>query len=462
MKAVCPRFLILLALCAVMHPVWALAATFKLGITPSGNKVVITWPTNAANYVLQSTTNLTKVNWLTVTNPAPVIVSTNNSLTYTNNSVMRFFRLYLNTVVSGYYLSIARATSNTFTIWWPASATNYVLQSTISLTPVNWQTVTVPATVTINTTNFVTYTNNSATRYFRLFLNTNSASAPITGLALIPAGTFTMGDVTDDNQNGDAAPVSTTVSAFYMETNLVSYSLWQSVYNFAVSAGYGFGNTGAGQGPNHPVQAVNWYDVVLWCNARSQQAGLTPVYYTDAAMTRIYTNGNIDAIYPNWSANGYRLPTEAEWEKAARGGLSGQRFPWGNTISETQANYYGYPSAYPYDLGPFTGNNSAFETQGEPYTSPVGYFAPNGSNGYGLNDMAGDVMEWCWDWYAIPYAGGTDPHGPATGSVRVSRGGDWNDTATYARCASRGPYNPNDSPGFLDFSARGFRCVRAH
>src|SRR5580704_6961656 len=104
MKAVCRRFLILLALCAVMQPVWTPAATFKLGITPAGNKVVITWPTNAANYVLQSTTNLTKVNWLTVTNPAPVIVSTNNSLTYTNNSVMRFFRLYLNNVVSGYIL----------------------------------------------------------------------------------------------------------------------------------------------------------------------------------------------------------------------------------------------------------------------------------------------------------------------------------------------------------------------
>ncbi len=433
-------------------------ATFKLGITPSGNKVVITWPTNAANYVLQSTTNLTKANWLTVTNPVPVIVSTNNSLTYTNNSVMRFFRLFLNNIVSGYTLSIARVTSNTFTIWWPASATNYVLQSTVALAPVNWQTVPTPAPVTINTTNFVTYTNNSATRYFRLFLNTNTSSTPITGLALIPAGTFTMGDVTDNNQNGDAAPVSTTVLTFYMETNLVSYSLWQSVYNLAVGAGYVFGDPGAGQGPNHPVQAVDWYDVVLWCNARSQQASLTPVYYTDAAMTQVYTNGNIDAIYVNWSANGYRLPTEAEWEKAARGGLSGQRFPWGNTISQSQANYDSFPGVYPYDLGP-AGNNSAFETQGQPYTSPVGYFAPNG---YGLNDMAGDVMEWCWDWYATPYAGGTDPRGPATGSVRVSRGGDWNDTATYARCASRGTYNPQDSAAFLDFNARGFRCVRAH
>ena len=197
---------------------------------------------------------------------------------------------------------------------------------------------------------------------------------------------------------------------------------------------------------------VDWYDVVKWSNARSQQAGLTPVYYTDAGLTQVYTSGEV-TVYVNWTASGYRLPTEAEWEKAARGGLSGQRFPWGNVITENLANYYGNTTTS-YDLGP-NGFNSIGSIGGtSPATSPVGSFA---ANGYGLYDMAGNVYEWCWDRYGTPYAGGSDPHGPA-GPLgnRVLRGGDWSDLASLTRCANRN-YN---GPGGTGYGAVGFRCVR--
>jgi len=307
--------------------------------------------------------------------------------------------------------------------------TNYTIQTVSSLPGgTNWvDYVQIPATASVNTNLLVAFN-------------------PPAGMTLVPAGSFTMGDTLDGE--ADATPIQVYVSAFYMDTNLVSYSQWQSVYSYATNHGYGFDNPGSGKAGNHPVQMIDWFDAVKWCNARSQQAGLTPVYYTDAGMAQVYTNGQVSP-YVNWSANGYRLPTEAEWEKAARGGLSGQRFPWGDTISESQANYYG-TNSFTYDLGP-PGFNSNFDTGAEPYTSPVGCF---GGNGYGLYDMAGNEFEWCWDWYGPAYAGGTDPRGPTIGSLRIVRGGYWGVTAYYARCANRFFISPGTA-----LTAIGFRCV---
>jgi formylglycine-generating enzyme required for sulfatase activity len=271
------------------------------------------------------------------------------------------------------------------------------------------------------------------------------------GMSLIPAGGFIMGDTMDCEY--DAVTTNIYVSAFYIDTNLVSYSQWQAVYAYATSNGYGFDNAGSGKAADHPVQTVNWFDAVKWSNARSQQAGLTPVYYTDSEFAQVCTNGDV-TLYVNWTANGYRLPTEAEWEKAARGGLSGLRFPWGDTISQSQANYYGYSGVFTYDLGP-NNWNPLFEPGGYPDTSPVGYFAPNG---YGLYDMAGNVYEWCWDWYGTPYGQPTtnNPTGPATGTYRVVRGGEWGFYANQLRCANRSTFMPSG----VGLNIHGFRCVR--
>jgi formylglycine-generating enzyme required for sulfatase activity len=131
-------------------------------------------------------------------------------------------------------------------------------------------------------------------RFYRV---TALAATTSDGMALIPPGSFTMGNSIGDSDIADATPTNVYVSAFYMDTNLVSYSQWQSVYNWATNHGYGFyesienGNyVASGKAPNHPVQTVDWYDMVKWSNARSQQAGLMPVYYTDAGLTQVYTN----------------------------------------------------------------------------------------------------------------------------------------------------------------------------
>ena len=198
---------------------------------------------------------------------------------------------------------------------------------------------------------------------------------------------------------------------------------------------------------NRPVEQVNWYHAIAYCNKRSIKEGLDMCYSVKVSGNEVdwysisfsdipkLSDTDWNAATCDWDANGYRLPTEAEWEYAARGGKVGEVFA-GTTTDERLVYYAWYKS------------NSGSKTH------EVG---KKNANGYGLYDMSGNVLEWCWDRHSNTYpSGDTDPHGATSGSNRVCRGGGWDGEANYCTVSMRDDNTPNVANRLI-----GFRVVRS-
>jgi formylglycine-generating enzyme required for sulfatase activity len=339
-----------------------------------------------------------------------------------------------------------------FTVQPSVSGRNYWLQCSDTMAGGTWTDVGVVRSG--DGTNLLIstpYVAGAQKRFYRVAI-VEATPAPA-GFSLISAGSFEMGQ-TDIAR---ASPVHTVyVSGFYMGRTEVTWLDWRTVRDWAVTHRYtDLSGRGAGKADTHPVQTIAWYEMVKWCNAKSEMTGLNPCYREDMVSGPIYRTGS-SAPVCNWSANGYRLPTEAEWEKSARGGLSGKLFPWGDTITHSQANYCSYSGPI-YDVSPTRGYHPIWGTGSTPYTSPVENFAPNG---YGLYDMAGNVYEWCWDWhgsYPYPSTSQTDPRGAVSGWSRVYRGGNWSHDADNCCVANR---NDDGGPSYRSSNV-GFRVARS-
>jgi len=249
-------------------------------------------------------------------------------------------------------------------------------------------------------------------------------------MAVIPEGSFQMGAAIVG-----VGPVHTVyVSRFLIDRYEVSKDLWDNVRSWAISKNYDLPVGSSFDGPLQPIHSVSWYDAVKWCNARSEKEGIIPAYYSDAGLRVVYRAGQIQ---PYLKKNtGYRLPTEAEWEKAARGGYSDKSYPWpdGFSISPSMANY---------------------NDTGLGKTAPVSSYP---ANGYGVYNISGNVWEWCWDYYGAYSAGNqTDPLGASQGNARVIRGGGWDNADNFCRVFSRISNGNPTSRG----NSLGFRTVRS-
>ncbi|PKN78217.1 MAG: hypothetical protein CVU48_08940 [Candidatus Cloacimonetes bacterium HGW-Cloacimonetes-1] len=235
-----------------------------------------------------------------------------------------------------------------------------------------------------------------------------SNSAPI-GFVFVPSGTITMGDTRGSGQSNELPTHSVSLNSFFMSKYEVTQGEYQNVMGSNPASGYGVG-------ASYPVYNVNWYAAITYCNLRSISEDLTPVYTISGSTNPaswgtvpLSYNATWDTAICNWSANGYRLPTEAEWEYAARGGTNTPDYLYSGSDDINAVAWY-------------DGNNTPSGSK------QVG---TKSQNFLGIYDMSGNEWEWCWDWY-VSYSSSpaNNPTGPSGGSYRVFRGGGWSVSQT--------------------------------
>ncbi len=235
-------------------------------------------------------------------------------------------------------------------------------------------------------------------------------------MALLPAGEFTMGDASGDED--EKPPHKVRLSAFYLDTREVTQKSYEGLMEK---------NPSKFKAPDKPVEQVDWYHAVLYCNMRSLKEGLKPCY-------------DANTLQCDFAASGYRLPTEAEWEYACRAGTA-TRFSFGN------------------DPGALK-NVAWFKANAGQTSHAVGQKAPNP---WGLYDLHGNVAEWCHDIYSESYyqkSEPADPHGPAAGNKRVLRGGSWRSGDDACRSSARNSETPRFADACFGSDGYGFRCAK--
>ena len=285
----------------------------------------------------------------------------------------------------------------------------------------------------------VSFTNGCAEINFNTLLNMSdlpllpSVTDSLVEMVQINGGTFTMGSPSSEaNRNNDETQHSVTLSGFYMGKYQVTQEQYQAVMGTNPSRFTSAVSGESGTPGKLPVEWVTWYDTVEFCNKLSVREGLQEVYTISGrtpASGYPITGATVTA---NFTKNGYRLPTEAEWEYACRAGTT-TAYNTGETISDNTGWYDSNSGSKTHEVGKKTANT------------------------WGLYDMHGNVWEWCWDWYNSSYYSSSpanNPVGPETGSIRVLRGGSWSNAGRLLRSA----YRHNDDPS--DQNDIGIRLVR--